>query len=143
MLKGQRLCTALAVCAMVVLVSSCSRPPSNDTIISAISDHLKKYVPPSLSGSVMGCDKAQIELIEIKEIGKFHDQPRWWEEAKYWPVKAHVKGTCQGLDLFSPAKRETKDGAVVYKPNTKTKTFDRVVVFKLYQDDFGKWKASD
>lgn len=127
MLKGQRLCTAFAVCAIVALVSSCSRPPSNDIIISAISDYLKNHVPLSLSG-ILSCDKAQIELIEIKEIGKFHDQPRWWEEAKYWPVKAHVKGTCR--DLFS-------------LPKTKTKAFDRAVVFKLYQDDFGNWKASD
>ncbi len=118
MRKKQKLCATFAVCVILALVSSCSRPPSDDTIQSAISDYLKHGV---------WCANAQIELIEIKQIGKFNDQPRWWEEHKYWPVKARIKGTCEKWPLLS-TKRITK-------------AIDQDDDFKLYQDDYGNWKA--
>jgi hypothetical protein len=120
MLNRQRLWVPVAIIAALVLLSSCSRAPSDDTIKSAIAELLKHQVPMSWSGSLMGGKNAQIELIEVKQVGKFNDQ------AKYWPIKARVKGTCQADLLFY----------------TETRAFDRVGDFKLYQDDYGNWKAS-
>lgn len=110
--RNTALCTAFSVCAILLLLTSCSRPPSDDTIKSAISD----YVKGDLSAI---CDNTlRVELVEIKQIGKFNDQLAWRQLYKYWPVKARVKGTC------------------------KTKPFDiDVLDFKLYQDDYGNWRA--
>ncbi len=111
--------TALLIAALPML-SSCSKGPSDEAIKSAITEQLKHQVPLSWSGSLMGGKDAQIELIEIKQKGKFNDQ------ARYWPIRARVKGTCEADFLFK----------------TETKAFDQVGDFKLYQDDYGDWKAS-
>jgi len=102
------------------LISSCSQAPSDDVIKSAITNHLKHKVPMSWSGSLMGGKNAYIELIEIKQIGDFN------KKLNYWPVKARVKGNCQAEFLFK----------------TETRSFDRIGNFKLYQDDYGNWKAA-
>lgn len=121
MRKGQRLWTVVVLLiGTLALLSSCSRGPSDDTIKSTITEHLKHQVPMSWSGSLLGGQNAQIELIEIKQRGKFNDQ------AKYWPIKARVKGVCQANLVFK----------------TENRAFDEVGDFKLYQDDYGNWKAS-
>ncbi len=102
------------------LFPSCSRAPSDDTVRSAIAESLRHQVPSSWSGSLLPCKTGQIELIEIRQRGKFN------KKAGYWPIKAHVKGTCEVDLLF---KREVKG-------------FDQVGDFRLYQDDYGEWKAS-
>ncbi len=120
MSKRQLLYTAIALFTISVLVSSCSQPPSDGTFKSAITEHLKQEVPFSWSGTLMPCEKTQIELIEIKQIGKFNDQD------KYWPVKARVKGTCQSLGMYE----------------TITRALNQDGDFKIYQDDYGNWKAA-
>lgn len=112
------------VCFLLVAASglwfSCSRGPSDDTVRSAIAESLRGQIPTSWSGSLLGCKTSQIEVIEIKQRGKFN------KKAGYWPIKAHVKGTCEVDLLF---KKETKE-------------FDQVGDFRLFQDDYGDWKAS-
>jgi len=120
MLRRQGVWVAVVLSAALVLVSSCSRAPSGSTIQSAITELLKREVPMEWSGSMMGGQNARIELIEIKQIGKFNDKD------KYWPVKARVKGTCQANFILS----------------METRAFDRVGDFMIYQDDYGNWKAS-
>lgn len=99
---------------------SCSTGPSDDTVRSTIAESLRRQVPSTWSGSLLACKTAQIELIEIKQRGKFN------KKAGYWPIKARVKGSCE-VDLVF--KKEMKE-------------FDQVGDFRLYQDDYGEWKAS-
>ena len=120
MSKRQLLYTTTFLLTISMLVSSCSQHPSDGTLKSAITEHLKQEVPFSWSGSLMGCKNTQIELIEIKQIGKLNDQD------KYWPVKTRVKGTCQSLGMYE----------------TSTIVLDQVGDFKIYQDDYGNWKAN-
>lgn len=110
--------TLVVLCGFLAL--SCSRSPSEKAIKTAITELLKQEVPMSWSGSMMGGENAQIELIEIQQIGKFNRQ------GQYWPVKARVKGSCQANFIFS----------------TETRAFDRVGDFQVRQDDYGNWKAS-
>jgi hypothetical protein len=74
----------------------------------------------ALVHTLIDCRDTQIELIEIKQRGKFN------EESKYWPIKAHVKGSCQ----------------ISFLQNSQSKSFDKVGDFLLYQDDYENWKAS-
>ena len=99
------------------------KPPSEEIIKKAIAEQLKKQVPMSWAGSTMGGKNTKINQIEIKQIGTFSEQE------EYWPVRARVKGTCTVKSLM---------------PNilpAEQKTFDQVGDFKIYQDDYGKWKA--
>jgi hypothetical protein len=117
MLRRHRRWAAVAISAALVVVSSCSRAPSQDTIKSTITEYLKHEVPVSCLQSIGGGQNSQVELIEIKQIGKFNEQ------REYWPIKARVKGTCQAGF------------------GTERRAFDVVDDFKLYQDDYGNWKA--
>jgi len=103
--------------ALSLLVTACSRPPSDDTIKSAIAELLKEEVPPSWVNSSRGGKNAQIEVFDIQEIGKFNSN------ARYWPVRARVKGSSQlrWYDTYT--------------------VFDKVGEFQLYQDDYENWKA--
>jgi hypothetical protein len=96
-----------------------STQPSDDIIKTAITEKLKKEVPPSWAGSLAGGRNAIIEKIEIQQIGTYNEQ------AKYWPVKCQVKGTCDADFLLKTEKR----------------SFDKIGDFKIKQDDYGKWYA--
>jgi hypothetical protein len=99
------------------------KPPSEEVIKKAIAEQFKKQVPMSWAGSTMGGKNARIELIEIKQTGTFNDREG------YWPVKARVKGTC------------TVESLMPGLTPTEKKAFDRIGDFKIYQDDYGSWKA--
>ena len=99
------------------------KPPSEEIIKKAIAEQLKRQVPMSWAGSTMGGKNAKISLIEIKRIGNFNDRE------EYWPVRARVKGTC------------TVESVVRGILPAEQKSFDQVGDFKLYQDDYAKWKA--
>lgn len=96
-----------------------STQPTDDIIKTAIIEKLKKEVPHSWAGSLMGGTNGKVELIEIKQIGNYNEQ------GKYWPVKCRVKGTCDADFLTE----------------TKKVAFDKVGDFKIKQDDYGKWYA--
>jgi hypothetical protein len=92
---------------------------TDDIIYSAIKEKLKREVPPTWAGSLMGGKNAVIEKIDIQQIGNYNEQ------GKYWPVKCRVKGICDAELLIE----------------TKKVAFDKIGDFKLKQDDYGKWYA--
>ncbi len=93
--------------------------PSNDIISNSIKGCLKKEVPATWSGSLMGGKNASVDLLEVQQIGNYNDQGR------YWPVKCHVKGSCDADFLLK----------------TERRSFDKIGDFKLRQDDYGNWYA--
>lgn len=93
--------------------------PTDEIIKNAIIEKLKKEVPHSWAGSLIGGKNGKLDLIEIQQIGNFNDQ------GKYWPVKCRVKGTCDADFLTE----------------TRKVAFDKIGDFKLKQDDYGKWFA--
>lgn len=93
--------------------------PNDNIIYSAIKEKLKKEVPPTWAGSLMGGRNAVIEKIDIQLFGNYNEQ------GKYWPVKCRVKGTCDADFLLE----------------TKKTSFDKVGDFKIKQDDYGNWFA--
>ena len=93
--------------------------PSNDIIMNAIKLMLKKEVPPTWSDSLMGGKNASVDFIEVQQIGNYNDQSR------YWPIKCHVKGSCDADFLLK----------------TERRSFDKIGDFKLKQDDYGNWFA--
>jgi hypothetical protein len=93
--------------------------PSNDLITNSIKALLKKEVPATWSGSLMGGKNASVDLIEVQQIGNYNDQGR------YWPIKCHVKGSCDADFLLK----------------TERRNFDKIGDFKLRQDDYGNWYA--
>ena len=98
--------------------SKSATPQITEEIIStAIKEELKKEVPGTWAGSLMGGKNAVIEKIEIKQIGNYNEQ------GKYWPVKCRVKGKCEAD--FLTEKR--------------IMAFDKIGDFKIKQDDYGKW----
>lgn len=99
--------------------SSQSSQPTDDVIKSAIKEKLKKDVPPSWAGSLIGSKNAVIEKIDIQQMGNYN------ETGKYWPVKCRVKGVCDADFLTE----------------TRKTAFDKIGDFKLKQDDYGKWYA--
>lgn len=109
--------------AKVGITQTAIKPQSpqitEDIINTAIKEKLKREVPVTWSGSLMGGKNAVIEKIEIQQIGNYNEQ------GKYWPVRCRVKGTCDAELLFE----------------TKKNTFDKVGDFKIKQDDYGKWYA--
>ncbi|MFQ5753539.1 MAG: hypothetical protein ACE5HI_16235 [bacterium] len=111
---------ALSCLSLLVVFSiSCSNKPSENLIKTAITRSLEERVPVSWAGSLLGGNNAKIESIDILQIGKYSEQ------RKYWPIKARVKGFCDANLLV----------------RTERKEFDRTGDFKLYQDDYGNWKA--
>lgn len=92
---------------------------SDNIIYSAIKEKLKREVPPTWAGSLMGGKNAVIEKIDIQQIGNYNGQ------GKYWPVKCRVKGVCDA-DLLV---------------ETKKVAFDKIGDFKIKQDDYGNWYA--
>ncbi len=99
------------------------KPPSEEIIKKAIAEQLKKQVPMSWAGSTMGGKNTKIKQIEIKQIGTFNEQE------EYWPVMARVKGSCT-VESLMPSILPAEN-----------KAFDQIGDFKIYQDDYGKWKA--
>jgi hypothetical protein len=108
------------VLTMPIVFSACSSRPSDEKIKTGIIEYLQKEgAPPSWAGSLLGGKDVDVDLIDIEQIGNYN------KDAKYWPIKARVKGTCKADLLVS---RESRN-------------FDRVGDFQLYQDDYGNWKA--
>ena len=118
--KRQNLRVLAAIIGALTLLSSCSQPPSNDIIKSAILECLKYHVPSSWSGSILGSKDVHIQSVAIVTVGKFN------EKEKSWPVYAQVSGTCQ---------------AIMFNGPEVTQSFNTVGTFWLYQDDHGNWKA--
>jgi len=99
---------------------ACSKKPSDESIKIAIIEYFQKNgVPPSWAGSLLGGKDAEIQAIDIEEIGNYNN------DKKYWPIKARIRGDCKADFLVS---RETR-------------SFDRIGEFYLYEDDFGKLNA--
>lgn len=125
-MKKKVLWMMILALSIALLNVSCSRAPSKSVIKSAITKCLKDGVPYSLTGlnpvfTSQVAQNTRIELIEIKQIGKFNDFER------YWPVKARVKGTCEYREMFVGG--------------TKTVAFDGIEDFWICQDDYGNWEA--
>ncbi|HCA42589.1 MAG TPA: hypothetical protein DEP28_04970 [Bacteroidetes bacterium] len=99
--------------------TSTKNKPSDTDVKSAITNKLKKEVPISWSGSLMGGKNAVVKSIDIQQYGNYN------EKYNYWPVKARVKGTCEADLLFK----------------IETRAFDKIGDFKIYQDDYGNWNA--
>ncbi len=93
--------------------------PSQDIIGNSIKACLKKEVPATWSGSLMGGKSASVDVLEVQQIGNYNDQGR------YWPVKCHVKGSCDADFLLK----------------TERRSFDKIGDFKIKQDDYGNWYA--
>lgn len=112
---------AFSILILSLFFSGCSKMPSDETIKASIKESLLQQLPLSWSGSYMGYRNPKIDLIEIKEKGKFHSKE------KFLMVKARVKGTTEANMLLN---------------NWKLNQFDGVAEFKVHQDDYGKWQAA-
>jgi len=93
--------------------------PSDGIVKAAIRALLKRQVPVSWAGSLMGGSNADIQDMQIVRRGPFN------QRGGYWPVKVRVVGTCDA-ELMMRKERHA---------------FDRVGDFKLIQDDYGDWQA--
>jgi len=122
-MKSIRQYLGLVILAFVALslLSGCSSKPTNSEIEEAVKSELQSNIPISWVGNLMGGKNAKISIIEIKAWGSFN------KEQKYWPVKIRVVGSAELNDPFNRGK---------------VKHFDKVSEFRLYKDDYGKWKAS-
>jgi hypothetical protein len=108
------------MCLLLIFsLAGCSKAPSDKVIKSAIEGLLLKQLPLSWGGSLLGSRNTNIELVEIKEKGKFHDKE------KYLLVKARVKGSCEANMILK----------------WEAHPFDKIGEFKIHQDDYGKWLA--
>ena len=108
------------LCLLLIFsLAGCSKAPSNKVIKSAIEGLLLQQLPLSWGGSLLGSRNTNIELIEIREKGKFHDKE------KCLLVKASVKGSCEANMIFK----------------WEAHHFDNSAEFKIHQDDYGKWRA--
>ncbi len=114
-LEAKVLTAATAVPPIAVLAK-----PSDQEVEEAVRTYLKREVPISWVGNLMGGENAEVDLVEIKTTGVYNEQQR------YWPMRIRCIGSCSLRDPFNP-------GRIV--------TFDRVGDFVLYKDDYGKWKA--
>lgn len=94
--------------------------PSDQEVEEAVRIYLKREVPISWVGNLMGGENTEVDLVEVKTTGVYNEQQR------YWPMRIRCIGSCRLRDPFNP-------GRIV--------TFDRVGDFMLYKDDYGKWKA--
>lgn len=94
-------------------------PPNEEVIKSAIIERLKRKLPTSWSGSLMGSRNTRVEYIEVVQIGTYNNRGR------YWSVRSRVKGTCEA-NLLS---------------RYELKAFDRVGEFRVFQNDYGDWVA--
>ena len=108
------------LCLLLIFsLAGCSKAPSDKVIKSAIEGLLQQQLPLSWGGSLLGSRNTNIELIEIREKGKFHDKE------KYLLVKARVKGSCEANMILK----------------WEAHHFDNIGEFKIHQDDYGKWRA--
>jgi hypothetical protein len=136
MKQRNALAFAFVICSSLLFLS-CSRPPDENLIKKAITEHLEqksstvsvdkgsnvKIGPVEIKGAnaeglKIGTE-IKVESVEIKQIGNYN------EPEKYWPVKARVTGTSKSTLVVA----------------TSTEQIDREMDFKLYQDEFGNWKA--
>ncbi len=113
--KALTAATPSSVAPVVVIAK-----PSNEEIEEAVRAYLKREVPISWVGNLMGGENAQVDLVEVKDTGVYNDQQR------YWPMRIRCIGSCRLRDPFNPGR---------------IATFDRVGEFVLFKDDYGKWKA--
>ncbi len=114
-LEAKALTAATATPPIAVLAK-----PSDQEVEEAVRTYLKREVPISWVGNLMGGENAEVDLVEVKTTGVYNEQQR------YWPMRIRCIGSCRLRDPFNP-------GRIV--------TFDRVGEFVLYKDDYGKWKA--
>ena len=96
-------------------------PPPISDIEEAVKLSLKKHVPMSWAGNLMGGKNAQLSKIEVVEKGIFNEQ------RNYWPMKIRCVGSCELKDPFNQDKR---------------RSFNKIGEFNLYRNDYGKWEAT-
>ncbi|RLG29193.1 hypothetical protein DRN98_08650 [Methanosarcinales archaeon] len=94
--------------------------PSDQEIEIAVKNYLKKQVPISWVGNLMGGKNAQVSSVQVIEVGIYNN------DRKYWPMRIRCVGSCELVDPFNQGKRIS---------------FDRIGEFILYKDDFGNWQA--
>jgi hypothetical protein len=130
-------------CFLALSVLSCSREPSKKVIKTAIKELIEKEknVPPDWIDKknlpthwheVSFFDKlenARIASIDILQIGIFNKQEL------YWPIKASLKGTGELYKRWLATFGQEKEGPVPVE-------FSGIGDFKIYQDDYGNWKAT-
>jgi len=103
----------------LILVPSCSSGPSDSEIKQAITESLWKSVPSDNATGLKGCVNANLDFIDIMQIGDYNDLSR------YYPVRARVKGV----------------GTTVTFSGQTPVEFDRIIEFRVIKDDYGKWVA--
>jgi hypothetical protein len=116
-LEAKALTSAPASSAAPVVVIA---KPSDQEVEEAVRAYLKREVPISWVGNLMGGENAQADLVEVKATGVYNEQNR------YWPMRIRCIGSCRLRDPFNSGR---------------IATFDRVGEFVLYKDDYGNWKA--
>lgn len=97
---------------------SCGAGPSETQIESAIKVSLEGFIPVKLANSMGGGRYGKVDDLQILDIGKVQQNG----EREYWPVKIYAEGSC----------------SVPFKNRTP---FKGETTYKVYQDDFGEWRA--
>lgn len=100
--------------------TSDNKKPNEQNVNTAISNYLKKEVPVTWAGNLLGGSNGVASSITVMQWGNYNEQ------YKYWPVKVRVIGSC------------TVENLMGVKEN---KSFDKTGNFKIYVDDYGVWTA--
>lgn len=100
--------------------TSDNKKPNEQNVNTAISNYLKKEVPVTWAGNLLGGSNGVASSITVMQWGNYNEQ------YKYWPVKVRVIGSC------------TVENLMGVKEN---KSFDKTGNFKIYTDDYGVWTA--
>jgi tetratricopeptide (TPR) repeat protein len=100
--------------------SNAKGKPTQDEIVTAVTQLLQSSIPVSWVGNLMGGRNAQVDSVQILREGLYNEQQ------KYWPFKIRVAGRCQLNDPFNPGK---------------TAAFDREGDFIFFRDDYGDVRA--
>lgn len=95
--------------------------PTEEQINTAITTALKKEIPVSWVGNLMGGKLIALNDLQVVKIGIYN------ADRKYWPMKIRCVGTAALKDPFNQGKRVS---------------FDKVGDFLLYRDDYGDWQAN-
>jgi starvation-inducible outer membrane lipoprotein len=95
-----------AALSLLLSLSGCSSPPSDETIAEIIHSSMKNDMPISVIGSMLGGKLVKLDEIEIEGIEK----KKWTPNAAgklfgkqaytYWAVTARVKGTARVAGPF-------------------------------------------
>lgn len=122
--------TVFILFVAILMISSCSIPPSNQQCELAIRKSLEYYVPALLLEYFAHGRNANIELIEIMSINESIDPYTGEKLRNVWSVKARVKGTCQVPDAIIGANRKLVP-----------MTFNAVGNFIVDKNEHGEWVA--